>query len=235
MGAPVLLRSLQPNPAAAFSDEPAGAIIPDLLIVRTEVGWDIEINEETLPRLMVDRAYAASVRETQLTGDEASYVREHLQKASWLVRAVRQRTATLLRIGRSLIARQAGFFDNGVGSLKPLTLREVANELSLHESTVSRAVAGKYLQGPQGTVPLRFFFPSGVSADDGESHAAAAVQSRIRELIRNEGAKPLSDDKLVKKLKAEGFDIARRTVAKYREGAGIPSSVERRRQKALAG
>jgi len=229
------LRQLQPNPAAPFGDDVAAPVVPDLIVTRNDGELRVELNDQTLPRLIVDRDYASTIRKSGLSSEDSAYVRERLQAASWLVRAMHQRARTLLRVGQAVLARQSGFFMRGIGELKPLTLREVADELGLHESTVSRAVAGKFLQSPFGTLPLRFFFASGVAGSDGDAHAAAAIQSRIKDLVRAEGPKPLSDDKLVRQLRAEGYDIARRTVAKYREGAGIPSSVERRKKRLLAG
>jgi RNA polymerase sigma-54 factor len=205
--------------------------VPDVHVRRAADGtWTVELNSETLPRVLVNNVYAASAGGDART---RAFISECGANAGWLVRSLEQRARTILKVAREIVARQERFLTSGVPELRPLTQREVAGRLGLHESTVSRVAAGKYLSCDQGCFEFRFFFGSAIQAvSGGETFAAAAVQERIRGLIDVEpAALPLSDAGLVEALYAEGIDIARRTVAKYREGMGIPSSVERRRLK----
>lgn len=192
--------------------------------------WLVELNTETLPRVLVNNVYARRVG-----GDAAgrAFISECSAGASWLVRSLEQRARTILRVATEMVEWQDAFFRLGVAELRPLTQRAIAGRLGLHESTISRVAAGKHLACEQGLFDFRFFFSSAIQAvSGGEAFSSAAVQDRIRQLIQREAApRTLSDDKLVALLNAEGIDIARRTVAKYREGMGIPSSVERRRLK----
>ena len=231
------LRSYDPKPGLAYGGDPESAVVPDILISpgKTE-GWDIRLNEATLPRLVVNRGYFVELREGCNDKESRGWLNEKLADANWLIKALDQRQKTILKTAAEIVKKQEGFFKNGVSDLRPLTLREVAEEIDMHESTVSRVTSNKYLHCDRGTFELKYFFMSGVGANaDGEGGASSeSVKARIKSLCDAEDPKKiLSDDKLVELLKAEGFDIARRTVAKYREAAGIGSSVQRRRAKKL--
>ena len=228
------LRGYDPKPGLRFGGEPAAPISPDLFIRATGAGWAIELNNATLPRVLVDRRYHAELSGAAAGKAAKAWLADQLQSANWLVKALDQRARTILKVATELVKQQDGFFRHGVSHLRPLTLRTVAEAIGLHESTVSRVTSNKYLQCERGLFELKYFFTSGIAAaDGGEAVSAEAVKSRIAKLIADEGADVLSDDKLVELLRGEGFDIARRTVAKYREAIGLGSSVQRRRQKAL--
>ncbi|WP_230292073.1 RNA polymerase factor sigma-54 [Croceicoccus sp. Ery5] len=237
------IRSCDPRPGHVFGVEAAPPVVPDVL-VRGDgaVGWLVSLNRENLPRLVIDRAYHARVSPSCRDKAASSWLGEQLADANRLVRALDQRQRTILTVAREIVKRQEGFFRRGVSALVPLTRREIAEATDLHESTVSRVTANKFLHCPRGCFELRFFFASGVSAsaaggDGGDQGAASAeaVKAAIKALIDAEPANAiLSDDALVTELKKQGYEIARRTVAKYREAAGLGSSVQRRRQKALA-
>ncbi len=225
------LRRLEPRPGAAFGGETATPLLPDLLVRRVRGRWRVEMNTALLPRVLVDRAFWAELGSRVRDRGERRYLTERLQDARGLARAVAQRTRTLLRVGRAVFRHQRAFLEAGPGALRPLTLREVAEELGIHESTVSRAVAGKAVETPFGVLPLRYFFTAALADHRGEATVAAeAVRRRIRELIaREDPARPLSDERIARLLAAEGVRVARRTVAKYREALGIPGSAARRR------
>jgi len=230
------LRGYDPKPGLRFGGERPAAVTPDVFVLPSGDGWVIEINGSTLPRVLVNRRYHA-----QLAGSAArdkaakSWLSDCLASANWLVKALDQRQRTILKVTEEIVRRQEGFFRHGVTHLRPLTLKAVADEVGLHESTISRVTSNKYLGCPRGTYELKYFFTSAIqSADGGEAASAEAVKSHIKALIGEE--KPdaiLSDDTLVDLLRERGFDIARRTVAKYREAIGLGSSVQRRRQKAM--
>lgn len=231
------LRALDPKPGRAFSSSPVETVVADIL-VREEPGgtWGIELNPETMPRLLVNRTYYAQINRARLSGDEKSYLSEQLQSASWLVKSLDQRARTMIKVGKEIVKQQDGFFAHGVNHLKPLTLRQVADAIEMHESTVSRVTSNKYMATPRGLFELKYFFTAAIqSSDGGDALAAEAVRSRIKKLIDAEDPrKVLSDDQLVKALQQDGVDIARRTVAKYREAMRIASSVQRRREKRAA-
>ncbi len=236
------LRGYDPKPGLAFGSPAAQAVVPDILITAAaDGGWDIRLNEDTLPRLVVNRGYYLELRRGGGADKEARrWLKEKLADANWLIRALDQRQKTILKTAAEIVKRQEGFFRRGVSELRPLTLREVAEAIEMHESTVSRVTSNKFLSCERGTFELKYFFTSGVgrvgSAGDGEGASSETVKARIKALIDAEDpAKILSDDTLVDLLKAEGFDLARRTVAKYREAMGIGSSVQRRRAKKLRG
>jgi RNA polymerase sigma-54 factor len=230
------LRRLDPKPGLAFDPATPETLVPDLVMQpRPGGGWSVEINPLTLPKLIVNRRYHAELVRTARGTEAASYVSERLASAKWLVRALDQRARTILKVATEIVRRQDGFFVNGVERLKPLVLREIAAAVKLHESTVSRATSNKFMATPRGTFELRYFFATALPTGEGDSIATAAVKQRIRELIDEEDPRStLSDDRLVELLRARGVEIARRTVAKYRESLRIPSSVERRRRKAFA-
>jgi RNA polymerase sigma-54 factor len=236
------LRGYDPKPGLRFGGGTAETIVPDVIVRETvdehgAPGWDIAINQATLPRLIVNRAYYVEMRGACVTKDARAWLGEKLADANWLLKALDQRQKTILKVAAEIVRRQDGFFRHGVAHLRPLTLRAVAETVNLHESTISRVTSNKYLICARGTFELKYFFTSGVASADGEGAVSAeAVKAAIRQLIDAEDAKAvLSDDTLVDLLKARGFDLARRTVAKYREAIGLGSSVQRRRQKALAG
>ncbi len=232
------LRNYDPKPGLRFGNPGAEPVTPDILIrSRADGGWDIALNQATLPRLIINRSYYVEMRGACDDKAAKGWLSEKLADANWLVKALDQRQKTILKVASELVKQQDGFFRRGVSELRPLTLRTVAEAISMHESTVSRVTSNKYLHCDRGTFELKYFFTSGVGGVDGEGGASAeAVKAAIRALIDAEDAKAiLSDDTLVDLLKAKGFDLARRTVAKYREAIGLGSSVQRRRAKALAG
>ena len=242
------IRSLNPRPAAAFDHRPIQTVVPDLLMrelkqqEEEEEGggdiWRVELNNETLPRVLLSRDYHAEVAsDVSLRGDAQAqeFLKEHWQSANWIVKALDQRAQTILKVAAEIVKRQRGFFRYGIARLAPLVLRDIADAISMHESTVSRVVNGKYMQTPRGMFELRYFFTKAIpNSIMRTSLSAKAVRHRIRQLIEEEEPKAtLSDDKIVDKLKEEGVEIARRTVTKYREAMRIGSSVERRRRHAL--
>ena len=232
------LRGYDPKPGLRFNRGGGEAVVPDILLVpRADGGWDISLNQATLPRLIVNRGYYVELRGTCEDKTSRGWLSEKLADANWLIKALDQRQKTILKVASEIVTQQDGFFRHGVSHLRPLTLRAVAETIGMHESTVSRVTSNKYLHCPRGTFELKYFFTSGVGAVDGEGGASAeAVKAAIKALIDAEDPKAiLSDDTLVDLLKAKGFDLAHRTVAKYREAIGLGSSVQRRRQKALAG
>ena len=232
------LRNYDPKPGLRFGGGVGAAVTPDILIAaRADGGWDISLNQATLPRLIVNRGYYVELRGACDNKAGKAWLSEKLTDANWLIKALDQRQKTILKVATELVRQQEGFFRHGVSALKPLTLRTVAEAIAMHESTVSRVTSNKYLQCERGTFELKYFFTSGVAAADGEGAVSAeAVKAAIRALIDAEDPRAiLSDDALVDLLQKKGFDLARRTVAKYREAIGLGSSVQRRRQKALAG
>ena len=230
------LRRYDPKPGLAFGGSAAGAVVPDILLTRTpEQAWRVQLNRATLPRLVVNRDYYLDLKQGAQDKASRAWLGEKLADANWLIKALDQRQKTILKVSEAIVKAQDGFFRRGVSDLRPLTLREVADTIDMHESTVSRVTSNKYLNCERGTFELKYFFTSGVASADGEGASAEAIKARIKALTDAEDPKKiLSDDALVDLLKAEGFDLARRTVAKYREAIGIGSSVQRRRQKKLA-
>ena len=231
------LRSLDPKPAAAFDEDPAaGPAIPDILVrAHPGGGWEVELNEEALPRVLVDRDYYARIRGDAASDADRAFIADRLSSANWLVRALGQRAETMLKVAAELVRRQQDFFARGVRHLRPLTLRDIAEAVGLHESTVSRVTANKTMAAPPGLFELRYFFTAAIAGTGGgEAHSAEAVRHRLKALIDAEDpGRRLSDDKLADAMRVEGIDIARRTVAKYREAMGIPSSAQRRRRSKL--
>jgi len=228
------LRDYDPKPGLRFGGEPAAPVTPDLFVRRTADGWAIELNAATLPRLIVNRAYYAELSDGPQDKGSKAWLGDCLASANWLVKALDQRARTIVKVAREIVKQQEAFFLNGVEHLRPLTLKAVADAIGMHESTVSRVTSNKYLMCERGLHELKYFFTSGVAAaDGGDAVSAEAVKSQIAKLIAAEGDDILSDDKLVELLKEKGFDLARRTVAKYREAIGLGSSVQRRRQRAM--
>jgi len=231
------LRNYDPKPGCRYGGEPTLAVVPDIFVARRGAGWAVEINAATLPKLLVNRAYYAEISAGPQDKASKAWMSDMLASANWLVKALDQRQRTIIKVASEIVKQQEAFFLHGVAHLKPMTLRQVADVIEMHESTVSRVTSNKYLSCARGLFELKYFFTSAIqSADGGDAVSAEAVKSAIRALIQAEDPrKILSDDTLVEMLNAKGFDIARRTVAKYREAMGIGSSVQRRRQKALEG
>lgn len=230
------LRGYDPKPGLRFGSGERAPVVPDILVTAGDGGWDIALNEATLPRLVVNRSYYVELRNGCIDRAAKSWLSEKLADAKALIKALDQRQKTILKVAAEIVKQQEGFFRHGVSQLKPLTLRAVAEAVSLHESTVSRVTSNKYLHCKRGTFELKYFFTSGVASADGEGAVSAeAVKAQIRALCDAEDPNDiLSDDQLVELLRQKGFDLARRTVAKYREAIGIGSSIQRRRQKKLA-
>ncbi|MBZ9862428.1 RNA polymerase factor sigma-54 [Mesorhizobium sp. CA12] len=228
------IRALDPRPGLAFSGGASDAIVADVEVRAANDGsWAVELNADTLPRVLVDNVYFARISSHAKDQAEKEFLAECLQNANWLTRSLDQRAKTILKVASEIVRQQDAFLVHGVRHLKPLNLRTVADAIGMHESTVSRVTANKYMLTPRGVFELRYFFTASIaSAEGGEAHSSEAVRDRIKQMIDEE--KPidvLSDDAIVDMLKESGVDIARRTVAKYREGMNIPSSVQRRREK----
>ena len=231
------IRALNPKPGLAYGGTEVQPVVPDIFIQKSPAGtWVVELNSDTLPKVLVNSQYISEVSELDSDKDAKAFISECMSNANWLVKALDQRARTILKVSTALVKKQQQFFEHGVRYLKPLTLKDIAEEIDMHESTVSRVTNNKFLACPRGMFELKYFFTSAISAaDGGDAHSAESVKYRLKELIDAEDPKKiLSDDKLVVMMKAEGIDIARRTVAKYREAMKIPSSVQRRRQKNMA-
>jgi RNA polymerase sigma-54 factor len=229
------IKALNPRPAAAFDHFISQTAVPDVLMKRLPKemggGFGVELNADTLPRVLVNQKYYTEVLKSAHHKADKEYLSAHMQSANWLIRALDQRAQTILKVAAEIIERQEAFFLYGVEYLKPMILKDIADAIGMHESTISRVTMGKFIGTPRGLFELKYFFQSGVGSADGAStYAAHAVKSRIKAFVDSEThAHVLSDDDLVERLTAEGIEIARRTVAKYREAMGIPSSVQRRR------
>jgi RNA polymerase sigma-54 factor len=232
------IKRLNPKPGLKFGSIQIQPILPDVLVRPAPDGsWLVELNNDTLPRVLVNRSYYANVAKTARSEQDKGYLLDCLQSANWLAKSLDQRARTILRVAEEIVRQQEGFLTHGVEHLKPLNLRTVADAINMHESTVSRVTSNKYMSTPRGIFELKYFFTSAISSANGgsEAHSSEAVRHRIRQLVEAETPQSvLSDDKLVEYLKRDGIDIARRTVAKYREALRIPSSVQRRRAKQMA-
>jgi RNA polymerase sigma-54 factor len=230
------IKRLNPKPGLKFGSVQVQPIVPDVIVrAASDGGWHVELNSDTLPRVLINRTYYTRVARTATSEKDKGYLFDCLQTANWLVKSLDQRARTILKVAEQIVRQQDSFFMYGVQHLRPLNLRAIADAISMHESTVSRVTSNKYIATPRGIFELKYFFTSAIaSAADGEAHSSEAVRHRIRQLIDGESPSDvLSDDQLVDRLKNEGIDIARRTVAKYREAMRIPSSVQRRRDKRL--
>ena len=230
------LKALNPKPGLAFDYDVAAPVVPDVFVLeKPDGGWSVELNSDNLPRLLVNRKYYAEINEAARRKEDKAYISECLQSANWLIKSLDQRARTILSVASELVRQQDGFLANGVQDLRPLNLRAIAEIVGIHESTVSRVTSNKYVATPRGVFELKYFFTSALSAaDGGEDHSSEAVRGQLRDLIDKESVHSvLSDDKLVDILRGAGVDIARRTVAKYRDALGIPSSVQRRRAKRM--
>ena len=231
------IKSLDPKPGLAFEPGSNEQVLPDVLMrVGPDGNWILELNPDSLPRVLVNNSYLSVVSKRPMKKQDKEYLSECHQSANWLVRSLHQRATTILKVSTEIVRQQDGFFRFGVQHLKPLVLRDIAEAISMHESTVSRVTNNKYIATPRGLLELKYFFTSSIaSAAGGEAHSAEAVRFKIKALIDDEPTnKILSDDRLVEVLRGQGVEIARRTVAKYREAMRIPSSVQRRREKAFS-
>lgn len=231
------IRRLNPKPGIKFGSARLQTMVPDVYVrPGPDGGWHVELNSDTLPRVLVNQTYYSQLSKKIGKDGDKSYFTDALQNATWLVRALDQRARTILKVATEIVRQQDGFFTHGVAHLRPLNLKAVADAIQMHESTVSRVTANKYMATNRGTFELKYFFTASIaSADGGEAHSAEAVRHHIKQLIDSEApAAILSDDTIVERLRASGIDIARRTVAKYREAMRIPSSVQRRRDKQSA-
>jgi RNA polymerase sigma-54 factor len=228
------LRSYDPKPGCQFSATAAQDVSPDVFVRQTRNGYSIELNQATLPRLLVNRRYYQELKSGPQDKASRAWLSECLASAGWLVKALDQRARTIVKVVSEIVKRQQGFFERGVSAMKPLTLREVAEAIEMHESTVSRVTSNKYLLCDRGLYELKYFFGSGVASAEGDGAAAEAVKAGIRDVINTE-TEILSDDAIAGLLKQRGFDVARRTVVKYREAMGIGSSIQRRRQRKMTG
>ena len=226
------LRQLSPKPGAGFSSDTTVAVAPDVYVRELPNGmYAVELNSETLPRVLMDKAYYAEVTALQMREKEKEFISECAASATWLIKSLDQRARTILKVASEIVRQQDGFFAHGVAHLRPLNLKQVADAIEMHESTVSRVTTNKYMATPRGLFELKYFFSASIPATGGgEAHSAEAVRHRIKQLIEDEATDDvLSDDQIVEILTGFGIDIARRTVAKYRESLNIPSSVQRRR------
>ncbi len=221
-----LVRSCHPRPGATVSAGSAEYVVPDVFVRRTEHGWAVEINSATLPRVRLNQSYAS------LIGRNSSHatMRAQLQEARWLLKSLEIRHETLIKVARSIVERQTAFLEHGEEHMRPMILKDIAEAIGMHESTISRVTSGKYMHTPRGVFELRYFFSSHVEGADGSGTSSTAIRAKIRKLVKDEEAEsPLSDGRIAELLSAEGIPVARRTVAKYREAMGIPPSNERRR------
>jgi len=228
------LRGYDPKPGCRFAASATQDATPDVFVRRTRGGFSVELNQATLPRLLVNRRYYQELKSGPQDKASRAWLSECLQSANWLVKALDQRARTIVKVVSEIVKRQEGFFERGVSAMKPMTLREVADAIGMHESTVSRVTSNKYLLCDRGLYELKYFFGSGVQSAEGEGAAASAVKDAIKQLIDAE-SEILSDDAIAALLKEKGFDVARRTVVKYREAMGIGSSIQRRRLRKIGG
>ena len=233
------IRALDPKPGRSFIFDVAETVIPDVIMKSVpDGGWALELNSQTLPRVLVNNRYYTEISSHQGVDKDKDkqYLNECLQSANWLVKSLHQRATTILKVASEIVCQQDPFFRRGISAMKPLVLRDIADVIEMHESTVSRVTSNKYMATPRGIFELKYFFSSSVGGDgDGTARSAESVKSRINDMVEAEDPKKiLSDDKIVELLKSEGIDVARRTVAKYRDALGIASSVQRRKEKSGA-
>ncbi|MBJ6609050.1 MAG: RNA polymerase factor sigma-54 [Candidatus Thiothrix moscowensis] len=224
----LLLRSLQPRPGSAYSASSPDYVVPDVFVRKIKGQWVVTLNAQVTPNLQVNQFYADLLGQAKSDAD-TSYFKNNLQQARWLIRSVESRNTTLLNVAKAIVDRQAAFMQYGDQAMKPLVLRDIAEELEMHESTISRVTTNKYMHTPQGVFELKFFFSSQIDTDTGSSCSSTAIRAMLKKLIAEESsASPLSDSQLTNMLKQQGINVARRTVAKYREAMSIPSSHERK-------
>lgn len=226
-----LIKTLNPKPGASFGGGDIRYIVPDVIVERVEDDYIVYINDNHLPRLTINKTYSAILKKGDVTDDSTrDFVENKLNQALWLMRSIEQRRMTIYQVASALVKTQRAFFDHGIKYLKPLTLKQIAEQIDVHESTVSRATDNKYIQTPQGIYEFKFFFNSGLHTDSGESASSESIKRLLQEIIKGEDtAKPYSDQKLTDILQERGISIARRTVSKYREELGIPNTGFRKR------
>jgi len=227
------IKRLEPKPGRPFGDPPAPSAIPDVYVTAgPDRTWRVELNSQALPRVLVNDVYAAQIRRGARRDEDKQYVSAQLQSANWLTKSLEQRARTILNVASEIVRRQDAFLVEGVRGLKPLNLKMVGEAIGVHESTVSRATAHKFMQTPRGLFEMKYFFTAAIASDSGQAHSAEAVRQRIRRMIEEEDpCGVLSDDIIVERLRKDDIVVARRTVAKYRDSLRIPSSVERRKLK----
>jgi RNA polymerase sigma-54 factor len=224
-----LIRSLEPKPGRHITPTDSQYVIPDVFIVRQGDGWTVSLNPEISPRLRINPFYSNMIRRADSSSDNVA-MKNHLQEARWFIKSLQSRNETLLKVARCIVERQKDFLEFGETAMKPLVLRDIAEEVEMHESTISRVTTQKYIHTPNGVYEFKYFFSSHVSTDAGGECSATAIKAYLREIIEGEDpVKPLSDDVISKMLKDRGINVARRTIAKYREAMSIPPSNERRR------
>jgi RNA polymerase sigma-54 factor len=225
-----LVRHLDPRPGSRFSPNESQYVIPDVYIIKTEDGYRAVLNEDGLPQLRISPTYRRLLDKGGETTDETrAYVKDKFRSALWLLKSVDQRQKTIIKVATSIITFQKDFLDRGIEHLRPLVLRDVANDIGMHESTVSRVVNNKYMHTPQGVYEMKFFFHSGISSSYGESVSSVTIKQRIKKIIEAEDQRrPLSDSKIMSMLQHDGLVLARRTIAKYREELKIPTSNQRK-------
>ncbi|HQN39872.1 MAG TPA: RNA polymerase factor sigma-54, partial [Thermoanaerobaculia bacterium] len=227
-----VIRTLETRPGRQYTNERAQYIEPDVVVVKVGDEYVIQLNDDGLPKLRISRAYRRMLRQMRAEGSQTEaqqFIREKMRSALWLIKSLDQRQRTIYKVAESIVRQQRGFLDRGLDHLRPLVLRNVAEDIGMHESTVSRVVANKYMHTPRGIFPMKFFFHSGIDRDYGEDISSLTVKRKIRRLIEGEDARrPLSDSALMRILNREGIQIARRTVAKYRDELGLPSSADRK-------
>ncbi|MDC9728630.1 MAG: RNA polymerase factor sigma-54 [Methyloprofundus sp.] len=224
-----LIRSLDPRPGEAIAVKVSEYVVPDVFVSKVEGEWRVELNPDIAPKLRVNPFYSGLIKRADNSKDNTN-MKEHLQEARWLIKSLHSRNDTLLRVARSIVEKQTEFLEHGAIAMKPMVLRDVAEELELHESTISRVTTQKYMHLPNGIIEFKYFFSSHVSTASGGECSAIAIRAFIKELVSNENpVKPLSDNKMAEMLKEKGINVARRTIAKYREASSIPSSSQRKR------
>ena len=230
------IRALNPKPGLLFDYTPNEPVTPDVIMrPLPNGGWGVELNTDVLPRVLVNNRYYTQISRGARRKEDKHYINDCLQSANWLVKSLHQRATTILKVATEIVRQQQGFFSQGVRGLRPLVLRDIAEAIGMHESTVSRVTSNKFIATPRGILELKYFFTHAIGGNDGETHSAESVRHRIRAMIDAETLDCiLSDDAVAETLQKDGIDIARRTIAKYREAMGIPSSVQRRRRKASA-
>ena len=230
----VEIKSLNPKPGDLYNNDVAQTVVPDVFVRKNNTfDWTVELNTDNLPKVLVNRKYSSLVNNKNSSDVDKTYINDQLNSANWLVKSLEQRAQTILKVATEIVKQQSDFFSQGIKYLKPLTLKDIAEKIEMHESTVSRVTANKYLESPRGVFQMKYFFTTSITSSCGENNLSSeTVKVRIKELVNNEEPDDiLSDDKIVEMLIKEDIDIARRTVAKYRESMNIPSSVIRRRQK----
>ncbi|MFA0811363.1 RNA polymerase factor sigma-54 [Microbulbifer epialgicus] len=224
-----LIQSLNPNPGEGFTEQEAAYVIPDVIVSRRGLGWQVDLNPEITPKIRINSHYASMVKRADNSRDN-NFLRDHLQEARWFLKSLQSRHDTLLKVANCIVEKQQGFFAEGPEAMRPMVLANVAEAIGMHESTISRVTTQKFMLTPRGVFELKYFFSSHVSTDSGEDASSTAIRALIRKLIDTEAPrKPLSDNKITQELDKQGIKVARRTVAKYRESMGIPSSSERKR------